>query len=821
MVAAAFLRDLLHSLRLIRKSPLFSLYVIAPLALGIGLNGAIFLLLDALLLRPLPVKYPEKLVRLVEIVQVLGPRSYYTYDALEALQQRSTSFSETLGYADANAAVRDSSGASRVRVQVVTGNYFAALGVQPLYGRVLTQAGAFETAAAPPVVLSYPYWRREFHADPNIIGKSLTLADRPFTIVGVMPRAFNGVEVETTPDVRVPLAAAGALQYSSDAAVYRKLEYGVVARLRPGVSIDKARIESQNIVAAAMKLEEQRSVRDERLEVQPIANGVSLMRPRFQTALILLMSGAGLLLLMICVNVGGLLLARASARSGETAVRLAIGASPGRLLRQWLTEALVLTVIGGAAGLWIAVTIAPLFLRAIPAMRDFTATAMTLTLDLRPDIRLFVFAALLRTVCTLCAGLPAAIQARHANLNDSLKSARATARQPLRWTLVAIQAGLCTFLLAGAGLLISTFRHLQSLDPGFDGQHVVTFSLDANMAHYTSRQADDLKQRLTTAVRELPGVQAAATATLGLMRGTGMKTTAAPEGASPARSDFMNTSLNFVSPEYFETMGIPFMAGRNFRADEPEAKPKPVIVNRAFVRRFFPTGDPIGKTFGTGAFKIATGDNVIIGIVGDAKYRSLRETIPPTVYQLRFSDPRWVDSFILHVRTRNRPEGVIEAVRKSLYSIDPRLPFYEIHTLAEEVDATLWAERLLAGLSTVFSAVAALLATLGVYATLAYAIAQSRREIGIRVALGAHARDLLRLFSARPLRFTALGVALGAAGFYAATPTFRSVLYEVSPGDPVTLLSAAAAVLFIAFAATLVAIRAAVRVAPAAVLREE
>ncbi|HYL78993.1 MAG TPA: ABC transporter permease [Bryobacteraceae bacterium] len=818
---SGFLRDLLHSLRLIRKSPLFSLYIIAPLALGIGLNGAIFLLLDALLLRPLPVKNPENLVRLVEIVQVLGPRSYYTYDALEALQQRSTSFSEILGYADANAAVRDASGASRVRVQVVTGNYFTSLGVQPLYGRVLTPSDAQAATASPPVVLSYPYWRREFRADPDIAGKTLTLADRPFTIVGVMPRAFNGVEVETTPDVRVSLSAAGVLEYSSDAAYYRKLEYGIVARLRPGVSIEKARIESLNIVSAAMKLDESRSIRDERLEVQPIANGVSLMRPRFQTALILLMSGVGLLLLMICANVGGLLLARASARRGETAVRLAIGATPGRLLRQWLTEALVLTIIGGAAGLWIAVTAAPLFLRAVPALRDFSATAMTLALDLRPDMRLVAFAALLCAVCALCAGLPAALQSRRANLHESLKSARATARQPLRWTLVAIQAGLCTFLLAGAGLLISTFRHLQSLDPGFDGQHVVTFSLDATMAHYTPRQADDLKQRLTAAVRELPGVEAAATATLGLMRGTGMKTTAAPEGVTPPRSDFMNTSLNFVSPEYFETMGIPFLAGRNFRAAEPESKPRPVIVNRAFVRRFFPNTDAIGQKFGTGVMKIATGDNVVIGIVGDAKYRSLREPVPPTVYQLRLADPRWVDSFILHVRTKNRPEGIIEAVRKTLYAIDPRLPFYETHTLAEEVNSTLWAERLLAWLSAVFSAAAAVLATLGVYATLAYAIAQTRREIGIRVAIGARPADLLRLLSARPLRFAALGVALGIAGFYAATPAFRSVLYEVSPADSAAMFSSAATVMCIAVAATLAAIRAAIRVDPATVLREE
>jgi predicted permease len=817
---AGFVRDLLHSLRLIRKAPLFSLYVIAPLALGIGLNGAIFLLLDAILLRPLPVKNPENLVRLVQVIQVLGPRSYYSYDAFEALQNKSTSFSEILAYADANTAVRDAGGASRVRAQVVSGNFFTALGVQALHGRVLTPADAFAAAASPPVVLSYPYWRREFRADPKVIGQPLTLAERPFTIVGVMPRQFNGVELETTPDVRVPLAAAGLLEYSTDAAYYRKLEYGVVARRRVGVSLEKARIESQHIVSAAMNLDERNSIRDERLEIEPIANGVSLMRPRFRTALILLMSGVGLLLLLICANVGGLLLARAWGRRGETAVRLAIGATTGRLLRQWLTESLALTVIGGIGGLWIAFTAAPLFLRAVPTLRDFSATALTLSLDLRPGYRLFTFAAGLCVLCTLCAGLPAALQAQHANLHEALKAARATSRQSLRWALVAIQAGLCTFLLPGAGLLISTLHRLQALDPGFDERHVVTFSLDAAMAHYTPRQADDLKQHLSTAVRALPGVDAVATATLGLMRGTGMKTTAAPEGVSPARSDFMNTSLNFVSPGYFETMGIPFLAGRNFREDEPESKPRAVLVNRAFVRRFFPSGEPIGKRFGTG-FKTVSGDNVIVGVVGDAKYRSLRETIPPTVYQPRLPDSNRAGSFILHVRTRNRPEGIIEAVRKALYGIDPQLPFYEIHTLAEEVDATLWAERLLAWLSAIFSGAAAVLATLGVYGTLAYAIAQSRREIGIRLAIGARTADVLRLFSARPLCFAALGVTLGVVGFQGATPAFRGVLFEVSPGDPIPLLASAGAVLFMALAATLVAIRAALRVDPASVLRED
>jgi predicted permease len=801
-----FLRDLLYALRLIRKSPLFSLYVIVPLALGIGLNGAIFMLLDAFLLRPLPVKNPANLVRVVQTVRNIGRRSYYRYDTFAAIEQKSTTLFDLIGYADWNVAARDASGASRIRAQVVTARFFTALGVQPLLGRFLTEADAFGNSASPPVVLSYAYW----HGHRKALGERLTLDDRPYTIVGVMPKSFNGIDVETTPDVRVPLA-------ESD----RKLEYSLAARLRSGISLEHAHAETESIANAVMDIKERTAVRDERLEIEPAARGVSLIRPKFATGLILLMCGVGLLLLMICVNAGGLLLARASARQGEIAVRLAIGATTGRLVRQWLTESFVLSGIGGLAGIGIALAIAPLLVRWLPALRDLSANTLTLSVDLRPDGRLILFAILLCAACALFAGLPATIQGIRGSLHSSLKAARSTSRQPLRWTLVALQVGLCTFLIAGAALLTATFRHLRALDPGFDRDHVITFSLDPSMARYTSQQATDLEARLVARVREIQEVQSAGVAMIGLMHGTGMKTTVAAAGQITPRSDFMNTSINFVSPEYFDTMGIPILEGRNFRPDEPQTKPEMVIVNRAFVRRFFSATDPIGQKFGNGTDKPVGGDNTIVGVVGDAKYRSLRENIPPTYYHFRRRDSESVNPFILHVRTHGRPAGIIQTVRGILNTMDPRLPFYEIRTLAEEVDATLWAERLLAWLSGVFAAIAAVLAVMGVYATLAYAIAQSRREIGIRVALGAQTGDVLRLLSSRPLRFAGLGVLLGVAAFYVAAPEFRSVLYEVPPADPITLGAAAASVLAIAMAATFVAAWGALRVDPAVVLRDE
>jgi predicted permease len=471
-----FARDILYAFRLIRKAPLFALYVIVPLALGIGLNGAIFILVDTLLLRPLPVRNPEQLVRLVQIVQNLGPRSYYSYDAFEALERKSTSLSEIIGYADANTAVRDSSGVSRIRCQIVTGNFFTALGVQALYGRTLTSVDSLDPSAAPPVVVSYPYWRGQLQRDPAIIGRTIALDDRPFTVVGVMPQRFNGLEAETTPDIFVPLTAASLVSRANpDANSFRKFEYSLAARLRPGFNLERARAETAGIVRASMETDRDSTARDERLELEPIGRGVSLLRPKFASGLILLMSGVGLLLLMICANVGGLLLARSSARREETAVRLAIGATTGRLVRQWLTESLVLTGVGAAAGLCVAFAVAPLLVRSLPPLRDRGATLLTVSVDLRPDGRMLAFAVALCVACALFAGLPAAFQATRANLQVSLKAARATSRQPLRWMLVALQIAFCTFLLAGGGLLVSTFRHLRALDPGFDRDHIVTF----------------------------------------------------------------------------------------------------------------------------------------------------------------------------------------------------------------------------------------------------------------------------------------------------------------------------------------------------------
>jgi len=823
-VFGPLIQDIRYTLRLARKSPDFFATVIALLGLGIGLNCAIFSLLDALLLRPLPVARPNELVRLVQVAAPLGVRSSFRYNTYRELSQRAKSFTAVFAYYDFILALRDSSGARSSRCQIVSGSFFSALGVRPLYGRVLTPGDELHAPDVLPAVISNAFWTQAYARDPAAVGKRLTLHNREFTVVGVMPREFHGVQLETAPDLFIPLIAVEGLFDDPDLNSYRKLGYTLVARLRPGVTLRAAQTEAESIFKAAVE-EEFHGAQEAsywttgQFQLQPIANGVSLLRPKFASALLLLMVGGGLLLLIVCANIGGLLLARTAARRGEIAIRLAIGATRGHLVRQWLTETLLLSIAGGILGVaaaWISI---PLLAHVLPPVRDLSATLVTLSLDLKPDFRLLAFSFLLCLASALLAGLPSAMQTIRRDLHTALKSARATPHQPLRWMLVSLQVALCTVLLSVAGLLVSTFQHLRALDPGFDRDHVVTLSLDTSLLNYTPQQTRSVRLRLEAAVRELPRVSAAGDASRGLMRGTGIKTTVAQAGQIAAASEFLNTSLNRVSPEYFEAMGIHFLAGRNFRQDEPAIEPHPMIVNQAFVRHLCPVGDPLGRLFGLGWKRPAKPDREIIGVVSDAKYRSLREAMQPIAYAPWAPDQN--ESFILHVRTRNDPAAVIGPVRRVLHTIDPRLPFDEIHTLAEEVDVSLWPERTLAWLSAAFSIAAAALAALGVFGALAYAIAQMKREIGIRVALGAPPVAVIRLLLAKPAVFASVGVAAGVVAFLFLAPALSGLLYGVVATDPEALTGAAATVLGLTLLSTLAAARAALCLNPASVLRED
>jgi predicted permease len=631
-----------------------------------------------------------------------------------------------------------------------------------------------------------------------------------------MPREFNGIAADTAPDVRIPGRAFPLISLNPNARPgFTSLE--LAGRLKPGITLAQAQQECVAIWQAVTR----ESYRDQPgdlarelkrgMMLQPLEFGVSVLRDRFALPLKVLAGCVALLLMMACSNVAGLLLARGAARREEIAVRLAIGATRARLVRQMLTESLLLALAGAAAGWLLAWIATPLFLHSLPPLRDLGTTPLQLSLNTAPDWRLILFSAAVAILTAILCGIAPAIGAARSNLDGILRGARSRGGWRGRRALVILQVALCTLLLAGAGLLIRTFERLRHLDPGFEPDRVVTFTLEPALSGYSDAQASAFWRALIERVRSLPGVEGMAAASRPLMRGSGMKTTVAPEGQPLAEGDFLNTSINSVTPGYFQTLGIRMLAGRELRATDANVKPEPVVVNQAFARRFFPAVDPVGRRFGRGM----TADFTIVGVTADAKYRSLREPMTPTFYSVTLDS-----GSVMHVRTRMDPRSIIEPVRRAVAALDPALPIVEIHTMEEEVDASVASERLTAMLAAVFGAVAALLAGAGIYGLLAYAVAQRRRDIGIRMALGAEPGAIGRMIGTQALGMVAIGAAAGIAGALVAGRWIQSLLYQVAPSDALSLGLGAAFVIAISLAASAIPARRAARVEPASTLRE-
>jgi predicted permease len=827
------MNDFRYALRTLRNSPGFTLVVVLLLALGIGANCAIFSALDAVMLKRLPVRHPEQLFRIVTNLPQLGKRSYIPLAVYKALRGRITSdpsgiATDVFGFQEEFAGLTEPGPAEQIRVHLVTPEYFSALGAGAALGRVLAPDDV-DTA-----VLSYGFFEQRFSADPHVIGRTIVLHGHRFTVVGVMPREFNGISIDAAPQVRVPLVALPSFldARSSDSTISttdEAIQLDLSVRLRPGITLARASGEINSIWRSAAS--DERFVSPVELEhgveIDPIEHGISRLRDRFSSALIFLVGAVGLLLLMVCANVAGLLLARSASRRQEIAIRLTLGASRARLVRQMLAESIILSAIGGVGGIAIAFGSIPLLQRAIPPMRDFAAETMPLALHLRPDLRVLAFSLLLCVVTAVLFGLAPAMQASRAalgsKLHDALRSSRATSSWRGRQALVTFEVALCTVLLAAAGLLVRTFEQLEHLDAGFDRDHVVTFTVNPRLIGYTPPQADAVGKAWIEKVRALPGVSSVAVATLGVMRGSGIKMTIVVTGRKLISADFMNASGNRVSPEYFETMGLRILAGRGFtETDRATANDKqriqPVIVNETFARSFFRGENPIGKTLGLGRDSTKPCCE-IIGVVSDAKYRSLREPIPSTVYN--FASQPDDNRFILHVRTANRPESIINPVREALRAVDPGMPIVEIHTLAEEVSASLWSERIVATLAGIFGVFAAFLTAVGLYGLLAYAVSQRTREIGIRMALGARSADISISIGGRSLATVAIGLVFGIGGAIALAPAVRTLLYGIAPNDPLTLCITAVSIFLIAAAAIAMPLFHALRVDPAIALRQE
>ena len=828
------LRDLRFGVRLLAKSPVFAATAALLLAVGISANTLIFSVVDALLLRPLPVSHPENLVRLVDV----HPNDFITwdlpYDVCDAVAGRDADLSEVICQGEADVAFRDGTSIERVRVHLVSPNFFSSLGVHAYLGRVLGVED--ERTAAMNAVLSYGFWRRRYRGDTSILGRRVILRGHPFTIVGISPEAFNGLTVDTSPDIRVPGAVVRSV-------VEPRADMGpgatplfaqIFARLRQGVPVKRASDEADPLLHAVYQDQidqifpsakgraPAKSVIDSRLRLESIVNGVSTLRAQFSRGIELLMAGVALLLLMACANVAGLLLARSAGRAQEFGIRLALGANAARIVRQLLTEGLLLALLGGVAGILLTRACLPFLVRALPPIRDRAAVLQPLAVDISIDARVLGFAVALTFLTAVLFALSPALRCARADVASTLRGGRATTRRLLpRKLLVTAQVGLCTLILMGAALLVETLDRMRSMNPGFDRDHVVTFTIDPSLRGYKPEQSRALSKALLEKTNALPAVAAAGMASRALMRGTGYKATYGAAGTRLTTTDFLNCSANAVTPNYFAAMGIRVLAGRDFNwFDQAGRVPRAAVVNQTLARQFFPGRNPIGARFGSpGPGGVANAENEIVGVVSDAKYRSVREPVPPTIYAP--SAEGFDSGFMLHVRTPQRPETMIAPVREVLRSLDPELPIIEVRTLREEVEASLWQERLLAWLSTIFGGIAALLASIGLYGALDYAVKSRTREIGLRMALGAQPARIASLLSGEVLLLTGSGVAVGLCAYAAAAVWIRRVLYDVRSWEPMVVVSVVVLVGLVAAMAAAPAIWRAVRIDPARALRAE
>ena len=823
-------QDFRYGARMLAKNPGFALLIIGLLAVGIGSITVIFSLFDAVFLRPLPVRYPEELVRMAQqYLPKIRSQSHFRYAYYEVLRDHATTLAAVFGETGTNFhfAMSDPEPPEEITVNGVTPNFFEALGVRALRGRVLLPDDADERAGLPPAVLSYGFWQRRFGGDPSVVNRRTILVNgHRFVIVGVMPGDFNGLTVDTAPDVRVPLRAYLPLvKFPRE-----QLWFELAGRLKPGVARSQAESECQGLWRSTMenyfrdvdKFPPQAASRllAQGMHLEPVARGVSLLRDRYGDVLKLLMASVALLLLIVCTNVAGLLLERAAARQEEITVRLAVGATRFRLVGQMLAENLLLAVLGAVGGMAVAVAGLPLATRGLPPIRAYPNPSLVpLSVDIGINWRVFLFLLVVSVAATFLFSMGPALAVSRSNLDSLLRAARSSASVRGRQVLIALQIGLCTFLLAIASLFVRTFQQLQRVDPGFDRDHIATFTLDLNA--YAGKTAVFLKT-FTERVRALPGVMSVGISSIGVMRGTGTAMTVAPTGQRLTPADFLNTSTISVSPDYFNTMAIHILAGRDFiPSDVPEPKPVGsvrVVVNQAFEQRFFPNTQPLGKLFGRGVpGDVTTEMYEIVGVVSDSKYRSLRAPIVPVFYTCETD----FDQFVLNVRTRTRPDAIIAPVRKTLASLDPGLPFLEVHTLAEEADISMAGERITAALASLFGGIAALLVGVGIYGLLAYVVAQRRREIGIRMALGAQPSQIGKLIARQTLVMMGTGIIAGLGAAFAAGHAIRSLLYGVSPQDPKSLIAAVIFVALTAAAGTIIPAVRAARVDPMVALRYE
>ncbi len=823
-------QDLRYGLRMLVTYPGFTAMAVIALALGIGANTTIFSVVNAVLLKPLPYREPERLVKVLQ--SPLNPEkglmpSFWSYPRFEVLRDQSQSFASVAAYPQGPFNFTGTDAPERLQVELVSASYFSLLGVEPLVGRALLPEEDETSGAQTVALISYGLWQRRYGGHSEVAGKTIELDKHAFTIIGVLPAGFRGQQ--GTCDVWIPITTVTILRYPRILTNAMTYWFEVVGRLNPGVTHSQAQQEMLAITGAIEQAYPTPSKRGPHGEGKPVVTLASWrdanVDPAIRRSFLILLAAVGFVLLIACANVANLLLARAVAREKEFAVRLALGASRLRIVRQLLTESVLLSLTGGLIGVFVALWGIDLLINFKPSDEAGFWTVYARTFDffkIRLDGRVLAFNFAVTVMTAILFGLIPALQSSRPNLNEALKEgtgSSAAGFRPLRRIssrslLVIAQVTLSFVVLVGAGLMIKSLLRLQSVNLGFEARGVTTMSAssrDAKLEFY---------QQLLARLKSIPGVESASLGTSAPLLGYSSKTVLEINGRPKDETPIVG--VHSVSPDYFKSLGIKVIRGRGFMERDRIGAPRVAVINKTFAERIFADEDPIGKRikpFISPQYTNAVEFVEVVGIVDDVKYEKIENIVEPDVY-LSYLQPIEPTSTLI-VRSSLDTSALTSAVRREVMALDKDVPLTRIQTMTERSAELTSRTRFIATLLGLFAGLALLLSALGIYGVIAYSVSARTREIGIRMALGARAADVFKLVMLEGFTVIIVGLIVGLGTAFAVTRVLTSQLYSVSATDPLTFASIAFLLVGVALLACYIPARRATRVDPIVALRYE
>jgi predicted permease len=806
--------DLRYAVRTLLRTPGFALMAIVSLALGIGANTVVFSVVNALVLKPLPIEHPEHVFFLQ--FGVAGRHPTTSFPNYRDLRDRSVSFDGLVGYRISPINLENGAAPVRTWGYLATGNYFDVLGLKPVVGRFFHQEDDRHVGEAPYAVLSYECWQGRFGSNPAIIGRTVRLNRTPFTVIGVAPKGFRGTEVFFRPDLWVPMMMEPQIEVGNPWLDSRNTgNTWIIGRLKPGVT-SRAAEADLNAVAAQLGREYPQINDGMRVKLaRPGLVGDLLGGPvRAFTGGVLVL--AGLVLLAACANLASVLAARGADRQRELAVRISIGASRGRIVRQLLSETLLLAVVGGAAGCALAFAAA----RALTAWH--APVDVPIQFDIPVDLRVLLFASIASAAAGLLFGLAPARQAAKTNPNSALKESDGSQMVgrglPVRDVLVAVQVAICVVLVSACALSLRGLQQALTMSLGFDPKGVTIVGFDLGLAGYSKEAGAQFQRRVLEAVARVPGVQSAAYSnSLPLSIDQSTNTIYPDDRPVLKASEVMSANVYEISPGFLQTLGIRRELGRDIEWRDAAGMPRVAIVNRAFARKIMRTADPIGRHF-TWSWR-ASEPTEIVGVVEDGKYESLTEAAKPVVFEPILQ--RYNATTTVAVKSALPSEQIVAAVRQAVAALDPSLPLYGAGPIEQMLGFALFPSQAAAVALSAFGILALVLAATGIHGLVAYAVSRRRREIGIRIAIGAGSRNVLRVVLGRIALLLGIGAAAGLALAVAAGQLLANIVYEVSPRDPLVLGGVAASIVLVGALASWAPARRSLRTQPIDALRAE